>query len=465
VKPEEPRLERSSDPAPDGTAAHPAEAGSLWGQFLARGNLAEALRRVELNAGAAGIDGMSTEELRPWLHDHWPEVRSQLEAGTYRPQPVRRVMIPKPSGGMRKLGVPAAVDRLICQAIAQVLTPVFDPHFHPHSFGFRPGRSQHHAVERARRFISDGAAWCVDFDLDSFFDRVQHDALMARVARRVHDKRVLKLIRRYLEAGVMADGLVHASEEGTPQGSPLSPLLSNVMLDDLDWELERRGHRFVRFADDGRIYVGSERAGERVMASITRYVEQRLKLRVNREKSVVDRATNRPLLGFGFFSRDGEVKVGVDPKRLKRAKDRLRELTSRRWGVSMERRIKEINRFTVGWTAYFAFADTPSPFERLDKWLRRRLRQVVWKQWKRYRTRRRNLVAHGIPAWQARKWAGSGKGYWRIAGSPVLNTALPNAYWANLGLQGFTDPYRRFRDAKRTAGCGPARPVVWGAPG
>ena len=250
MKPEGARRERSNGPAPGDTAAHPAEAG-LWEQLLSRENLAAALRRVEQNAGAPGIDGMSTKELRPWLFELWPQVRSALEAGTYRPLPVRRVMIPKPSGGLRKLGVPAVVDRLICQAIAQVLTPVFDPHFHPHSFGFRPGRSQHHAVRRARQFIADGAAWCADLDLDSFFDRVQHDALMARVARRVHDKRVLRLIRRYLEAGIMYDGLVHASEEGTPQGSPLSPLLSNIMLDDLDWELHRRGHQFVRFADDG----------------------------------------------------------------------------------------------------------------------------------------------------------------------------------------------------------------------
>jgi group II intron reverse transcriptase/maturase len=464
VKPEGTRPERSPSPAPSDTAPHPAEA-SLWERFLARGNLAEALRRVEQNAGAAGIDGMSTKELRPWLKEHWPQVRSALDAGTYRPQPVRRVMIPKPSGGQRMLGVPAAVDRLICQAIAQVLTPIFDPHFHPHSFGFRPGRSQHDAVERARQFIADDAAWCVDFDLDSFFDRVQHDALMARVARRVHDKRVLRLIRRYLEAGVMDGGLVHASEEGTPQGSPLSPLLSNVMLDDLDWELEKRGHRFVRYADDGRIYVRSERAGQRVMASITQYVERCLRLKINHEKSVVDRATKRPLLGFGFFYRGGEVKVRVDQKARKRAKDRLRRLTSRRWGVSMERRIKEINRFTVGWTAYFALADTPSPFEELDEWLRRRLRQVRWKEWKHVRTRRRNLRALGVPERDARRWATSRKGYWRIARSWILSTALPNAYWTDLGLKGFTDPYRCFRDATRTAGCGPARPVVWEAPG
>jgi len=370
-------------------------------------------------------------------------------------------MIPKPSGGQRKLGVPAAVDRMICQAIAQVLTPIFDPQFHPHSFGFRPGRSQHQAVERARQFISDGAVWCVDFDLDSFFDRVQHDVLMARVARRVHDKRVLRLIRRYLEAGVMDGGLVHATEEGTPQGSPLSPLLSNVMLDDLDWELERRGHDFVRYADDGRIYVRSERAGLRVMESIGRFVERRLKLRVNRDKSVVDRATKRPLLGFGFLYRGGEVKVRVDRKARQRAKDRLRRLTARNWGVSMERRIREINRFTVGWTAYFALADTPRPFEDLDEWLRRRLRQVRWKEWKRYRTRRRNLRALGIPEREAREWAASRKGYWRLARSWVLSRALPNAYWTELGLQGFSAPYRRFRDASRTARCGPARRVVW----
>jgi RNA-directed DNA polymerase len=464
VKPEGHRRERSGFPAPDETAPHPASA-SLWDRFLSRENLVRALRRVEQNAGAPGIDGTRTDELRPWLKEQWPEIRAQLEAGTYRPRPVRRVAIPKPSGGERLLGVPTVLDRLIQQALLQVLTPVFDPCFHDRSFGFRPGRSAHQAVEAARQSIADGAAWVVDVDLDAFFDRVQHDVLMARLARRVADKQVLRLLRRYLEAGVMADGARRPSEQGTPQGSPLSPLLANVMLADLDWELGRRGHRFVRYADDVMVYVASGRAGQRVSESIRQYVESRLKLRVNREKSAVDRATKRPFLGFGFFVRDGQVQVRIDPKARQRAKDRLRKLTARSWSVSMGRRIEAVNRFTVGWAAYFALTDTPSPFEELDQWLRRRLRQVRWKEWKRYHARRRNLQALGIPERAAREWAGSRKGYWRIAGSAVLNRALPNVYWADLGLQGFSDPYRRFRDAMRTAGCGPACPVVWEGPG
>lgn len=447
MKPEAPREEQSGFPAPGEAEPHPAVANDLWEEFLSRGNLAAALRRVERNAGAPGVDGLKTQELRPWLHDHWPAVRAMLDAGTYRPSPTRRVTIPKPSGGQRDLGVPTALDRVIQQALSQVLTPVFDPRFSERSFGFRPGRSAHQAIKRAQRDIAEGHEWAVDLDLDRFFDRVQHDALMARVARRVKDKRVLKLIRSYLEAGVMADGVKQPTEEGTPQGSPLSPLLSNVYLDDLDRMLTQRGHRFVRYADDITIYVRSKRAAERVMQSTGGFIERALKLRVNRGKSAVGSAFKATLLGFGFLRRDGEVKVRIDPKARERAKDRLRRLTSPRWGVSMGRRIREVNRFTVGWTAYFALADTPRPLSDLDEWLRRRLRQVRWKEWKRFRARWRNLRALGIPDRKAREWAGSRKGYWRIAGSAPLQRALPNAYWRDLGLRGFIDPYGRFRDA------------------
>jgi RNA-directed DNA polymerase len=444
VKPDGPRQERSGDSAPNDTTTHPARPG-MWEEVFSRENLARALRRVEQNAGAPGIDEMTTRDLRPWLHEHWPKVRMALDAGTYQPQPVRRVMIPKPAGGQRPLGVPTVLDRLIQQAILQVLEPVFEPHFSDHSFGFRPGRSAHQAVRRARQFIEDDATWAVDIDLDAFFDRVSHDALMARIARRVHDTQVLLLIRRFLSAGVMTGDSWQASEEGTPQGSPLSPLLGNVMLDDLDRELERRGHRFVRYADDLMIYVRSKRAGERVMASIGQFVEERLRLRVNRGKSAVDRAWKRNLLGFGFLRRGEQVTIRIDPEALVRAKDRLRRLTSRRWGVSMARRIAMINRFMVGWTAYFALADHPRPLRDLDSWLRRRLRQVRWKEWKRYRNRLRNLRVLGIPERSAREWAGSRKGYWRIAGSAPLQRALPNSYWTGLGLRAFIDIYHRLR--------------------
>ncbi len=415
--------------------------------MLSKENLLAALKRVEANKGAPGVDGVGTEELRAWLRDHWAEVRESLDAGRYRPQPVRRVTIPKPGGGERMLGVPTVLDRFIQQAVAQVLVPIFDPVFSGASFGFRPGRSAHQAVRVARRAVEDGHRWVVDIDLDRFFDRVNHDALMARVARKVDDRKLLKLIRAYLDAGIMADGVKMPSAEGTPQGSPLSPVLSNIMLDDLDRELWRRGHRFVRYADDIRVFTRSKRAAHRVLDSIAVVVEQRLKLKVNREKSKVVPASVATLLGFGFYFTRAGVRIRVDPKALRRWKVRIRELTSRRWSVAMEYRISRLNRFVLGWMGYFQLADTPRVFRDLDEWFRRRMRQIRWKEWKRARTRRRMLGSLGIPDRVARDWAISSKGYWRIGGSVVLQRALPNAYWEGLGLRMLKPTWQRLRSA------------------
>jgi RNA-directed DNA polymerase len=465
VKPSDTSTERSADPASPDTSPHPARADDLWEVFLSRDNLVRALRRVEVNRGAPGPDGMSTTELRPYLKTAWPELRASLDAGTYRPRPARRVTIPKPGGGERELGVPTVTDRFLQQALSQALAPVFEPHFSDASFGFRPGRSAHQAVEAARQAIEDGQRWVVDVDLDRFFDRVQHDALMARVARRIGDRRILKLIRRYLDAGVMVGGVKVATEEGTPQGSPLSPLLANIMLDDLDHELERRGHAFVRYADDLRVYVASERAAQRVLDGITVYVERRLHLKVNQAKSGVSPATVRGLLGFGFLRQNGKVRVRLGPKTKTRLRTRLRELTDRHRSIAMPVRLAIINRFLGGWTAYFALAETPSVFDEFDEWLRRRLRQVRWKEWKRFAARRRNLSSLGIPDELARQWAASRKGYWRLAGSAPLSRAMPIRYWTDLGLVPIGVRVRRIREHWRTAGCGPARPVVWEGPG
>ena len=440
-------LERSGRSARTEEVVHRDRDG-LWQQVLSPANLMAALNRVEANRGAPGADGMTTEALRPWLREHWGRVREDLDQGVFRPQPVRRVAIPKPGGGSRMLGVPRVLDRFLQQAMAQVLVPVFDPGFSGSSFGFRPGRNAHQAVRVARRAIEDGCHWVVDLDLDRFFDRVQHDALMARVAGKVEDRRVLRLIRRFLEAGIMDGGIVSASIEGTPQGSPLSPILSNIMLDDLDRELWRRGLRFARYADDIRIFVRSKRAASRVMASITQVIEERLHLVVNREKSKVVPASIMTMLGFGFyFARGGKVRIRADPKAIARLKMRIKQLTSRRWSIAMDERIIQINRYVVGWMGYFRLADTPRVFRGLDEWFRRRMRQIRWKEWKRPKTRLVNLLRLGIPRQTAYEWSNSSKGYWRIAGSAILQRALPNSYWDDQGLKLLNPTWQRLRSA------------------
>jgi RNA-directed DNA polymerase len=415
----------------------PAISEQLMEEVCERENCKRALARVKANKGSAGVDGMTVQQLPEHLKQHWPVIREQLLSGTYKPQPVKRVEIPKPDGGIRKLGIPTVLDRFIQQAVMQVLQRRWDRTFSEHSYGFRPGRSAHQAVEQAQKYIAEGYRWVVDLDLEKFFDRVNHDRLMAKIAERVGDKRMLKLIRTFLTAGVLEDGLVNPVDEGTPQGGPLSPLLSNIVLDEFDRELEQRGLRFARYADDSNIYVRSKRAGERVMESVTRFIATKLKLRVNRQKSMVGRPWERKFLGFSFTNA-GIPKRRIAPKAVDRFKGRVRELTSRTRGVSVERMAEELTRYLRGWLGYFGKCQTPSVLQSLEEWTRRRLRSAIWKQWKRGRVRFAELRKRGLGKDLAAQSAGSAHGPWRMANSPALGIALPNAYFDSLGIPRLT---------------------------
>lgn len=416
----------------------------LMERILSRENLLSALKRVERNKGSQGVDGMSVQNLRAHVLEHWDTIKMELLSGTYQPQPVRRVEIPKPDGGVRLLGIPTVMDRFIQQAIAQVLSSLYDPTFSDHSYGFRPNRSAHGAVRKARGFIAEGNRWVVDIDLEKFFDRVNHDKLMGQLAKRIEDKRLLKLIRNYLKTGIMTNGVVTNSEEGTPQGGPLSPLLSNIVLDELDKELEKRGHKFVRYADDCNIYVRTTKAGSRVMKSLTSFIEEKLKLKVNTTKSAVDRPWKRKFLGFSFTNHQ-EPKVRIAKASVNRMKDKIRDITSRSKPYSMEQRIEKLNQYLTGWCGYFALADTPSVFKDLESWIRRRLRMCMWKDWKKPATKVRKLIGLDIPKGKAYEWGNSRKSYWRISKSPILHRALGNSYWSSQGLKSLIARYETLR--------------------
>ena len=423
------------------------EAPTLIEQVVRRENLLAAHARVVRNGGAPGVDGVTVDDLMAYCRQHWARIREELLSGTYRPQPVRRVDIPKPDGkGVRRLGIPTVVDRLIQQALLQVLSPVFDPTFSDASYGFRPGRSTHQAVQRARGHIAAGYRWVVDVDLEKFFDRVNHDVLMARVARRVKDRRVLLLIRRYLQAGMMEGGLVSPRLEGTPQGGPRSPLLSNILLDEWDRELERRGHRFVRYADDCNVYVRSKAAGDRGLASLERWLGQRLRLRVNRDKSGVARPWTRKFLGYSV-TWDRAARLRVAPAAVKRLKTKLRGLLRQGRGRRLADVVAALNLATRGWVAYFRCAEVKASFEDLDKWIRRKLRCIVWRQWKRPRTRLRELRRRGLDEARARASAYNGRGPWWNAGASHMNAAVPTAVFNQLGLLSLLAEYHRLARA------------------
>lgn len=419
-----------------------AESDTLMARVLAPANLRRAYHRVVSNKGAPGADGMTVDQLAGYVKQYWPILKTRLLAGEYHPQGVRAVEIPKPKGGTRQLGIPSVVDRLIQQALLQQLTPIFDPLFSDYSYGFRPGRSAHQAIETARSHVAAGRRWCVELDLEKFFDRVNHDMLMARIARQIEDKGVLKLIRRYLEAGTMSGGIASRRQEGTPQGGPLSPLLSNVLLNELDHELERRGHCFVRYADDANIYVCSRRAGERAMAGVERFLNQRLKLTLNQEKSHVARPWVCDYLGYGMSWHE-QPRLRVATMSLGRLRDRLRELLRGAQGRKMVYVIERINPVLRGWAGYFKLSQSKRPLEELDGWVRRKLRCLLWRQWKRPSTRARNLMRLGLSESRACKSAFNGRGSWWNSGASHMNQALPKKLWDSLGLVSILDTINR----------------------
>ena len=402
--------------------------------ILERRNILRAMNQVIANKGAPGVDGMKTNHLKGYLKRHWPKIKQDLLSGAYRPLPVRRKEIDKPDGGVRLLGIPTVLDRLIQQAIAQVLEQIWDPTFSEYSYGFRPRRSTHDAVLQAKGYLLDGYTYVVDMDLSKFFDRVHHDRLMSRLATKIRDKRVLKLIRRYLTAGTMIEGLVSPSTEGTPQGGPLSPLLSNIVLDELDKELEKRGHKFVRYADDFRIYCKSLKAAERVNKSITKFVTMKLKLKVNEEKSAVSRPWIRKFLGFTFISMCGRTKIRIHRKTIERFKARVRELTNRNCGKSLDQVIKGLNQYLKGWWNYYRLTEAKYIFKSLNGWIIRRLRCIVWKQWKNPRTKVRNLKKLGIAHKDAVRCGNARKKHWRMSRVKWVIFALPNRYFFERGL-------------------------------
>lgn len=414
----------------------------LLEEVLERNNMLLALKRVISNKGSHGVDGMKTDELREHIQKHWDTIKAKILGNKYKPSPVRRIEIDKPDGGVRLLGIPTVQDRLIQQAIAQVLSRIYEPLFSENSFGFRPRRGAKDAITKSKRYINEGNRWVVDMDLEKFFDKVNHDILMGKLEKKIKDKRLLSLIRKYLKSGILINGLSVASEEGTPQGGPLSQLLANIMLDELDKELEKRGHKFCRYADDNNVYVKSKRAGIRVMESMTNLIENKLKLKVNKNKSAVDFVSRRKFLGFSFYFAKSGAEIRIHEKSIKRFKDKIRFYTNRNKGISMEFRLKKLNQIMRGWINYYGIANASAKLKEIDKWIRRRLRACIWKQWKKISTRYRNLIQLGINKYKAWEYANTRKGYWRISNSPILSKSLNNKYLESLGFVSLTQTYQ-----------------------